>query len=128
MGGLRSALEASLLLKNFTYMKITLKFALVLQFFVASVLLFISLLNFKTALAYDVIQNDFLADNWGTPLVIFLIVIFGLGWWFENWIEYLITTNGRKMAILACIGIGLVFTLIGLSSFMLTIPDFSVFQ
>jgi hypothetical protein len=105
-------------------MKSQIKFVLALQFFIASIFLFGGLLNFKNALTYTGLENNSLADNWGTSLVIFLSLIFGLGWWFENWIEYFISTNGRKMAILAFIGIGLAFTLIGLSSFMLTISDF----
>jgi hypothetical protein len=73
------------------------KFVSALQFFVASGMLFNGLLSFVSALRYRGLENNFVADNWEIPLVVFLIFAFTIGWWGEAFIEYLIINFGRKM-------------------------------
>jgi hypothetical protein len=82
-------------------MKNQAKFVASIQVFIALCFLFISLLNFASALSFDGLKNDFIADNWGIPLVIFLTASFGLGWWLENVIENITLSKGRKTATLA---------------------------
>ena len=90
------------------------------QFVVAMSFLFNGLLHFKSALSFDGLENNFLADNWGTPLIVFLTIIFGLGWWFEGVNENLVLSKGRKIAILAFLVILLVFVSLGFGSLILT--------
>ena len=92
------------------------RFVSVGQFFLASVCLFISLLDFESALFSDGLENNFLADNRGIPLVILLTIIFGLGWWFESFIEHLVLSKGRKIAVLAIFGLIFVFVALGFGS------------
>lgn len=73
------------------------KFASLVSFFLGSVGFFNSLLAFTNALKYRGLENNFLADNWEVPLIIFLVFIFALGWWCEVFIEYFILKSGRKM-------------------------------
>jgi hypothetical protein len=92
------------------------KFVAAVQFFVASGFLFGGLLNLKSALSFDGMKNNFLADNWGTPLIFFLAIIFGAGWWFEATFENIVLSKGRKIAIIAFLGIFLIFVLLEFSA------------
>ena len=92
------------------------KFASSVQFFLGSVFLFVGLVGFKSALTYTGRENNFLADNWGTPLVLLLIIVFSLGWWLESFMEYLALFRGRKLAMLAAFGFVLVVGSIGFGS------------
>jgi len=100
------------------------KFASTTQIFLAMIFLFGGLLDFKRALSYDGLENNFLADNWGMPLAIFLTLIFGLGWWFESSVENLVLSKGRTIAILAMAGIILLFILFEFGSLALSTNSF----
>ncbi len=100
-------------MKNWT------KFGQGALFFSALAFLFVGLLNFKSALPYNGLENNLLAANWGESLVVFLTILFGLGWSFEGLFENLVLTRGRKTAMLALLpfdGLLLILVLIGLSS------------
>jgi len=69
---------------------------------------------------YSGSENNFLAENWGGPLIILLTILFGGGWWFEGFVERLLLAKGRKNAILAIMGIVLVFVFLILGSLIFT--------
>ena len=77
-------------------MKKQTNFVSLIQFFIASCMLFGGLLSFTDALRYRGPENNFLADNWEMPLVVFLIFVFAIGWWGEAFIEYLLMNFGKK--------------------------------
>jgi len=101
-------------------MKNQANFVAAAQFVGALSFLFSGLLNFKSALSFDGLENNFLADNWGTPLIVFLTIIFGLGWWFEGVIENLVLSKGRKITLLALLVLFSVFVSLGFGSLILT--------
>ena len=92
------------------------KFISSTQFIFASCMLFSGLLSFVGALKYRGLENNFLADNWEMPLVVFLIFAFAIGWWGEAFIEHLIINFGRNMWLSSLILI-LLYGLIMLYSF-----------
>ncbi len=69
------------------------------QFFASLVLFFYGLLNFRNAFSNAGTENNVVAYNWGTPLVVLPAIVFGLGWWFEGFVEQLVLSKGRKTAI-----------------------------
>ncbi len=105
-------------------MKNQIKFTSTAQFIGALCFFFSGLLSFSSALRYSGLENDFMADNWGTPLVFLLTLLFGLGWWLENFSESLALNTDRKMALLAFCGTIFVYALIGLVSFRFVSSDF----
>ena len=94
------------------------KFSSAMQFFLALVFLFNGLLWLTTSLTYNGSENHFSVENWVTPLVFLLTLLFGLGWWFGNAVENLILNKGRKIALFALFGLFLVYALIGLGSIL----------
>ncbi len=94
------------------------KFVSSAQFFAASVFLFAALLSFLTATDYRGPENNFLADNWGPALVIFLVLGFALGWWVEGLIEHILMHIGRGTALFAALIFLLVFSSVGLGSIL----------
>lgn len=73
-------------------------------------LLFLSngLSSLRSALLFDGLESYVVAVNWGTPLVFFLSIIFGIGWWSEAVFENLVLYKGRKIAIIALLVIYLI--------------------
>ena len=92
------------------------------QFFVAITFLFIGLLNFTSALSYDGLENNFLADNWAIPLAFLLAFIFGLGWLVESLVEQLLLSKGRNIALSAFFSFFMVFM------FLVGVPLFTPFD
>ncbi len=88
------------------------------QFGPASVLLLGALIMLESFLGYTGSENNFLAENWGGPLIFLLIALFDAGWWFAGFVEHLTLSKGRKNAIAAILGIVLVCVLLILGSFI----------
>lgn len=64
-------------------------------FFVALLYFGVGMLLFWRILSFDIgLENNFLASNGRTTLIVFITVMFGLGWWFENFIENLTISKG----------------------------------
>jgi hypothetical protein len=79
---------------------------------------FSALLSFVTALSYRGLENNFLADNWEVPLIVFLILAFALGWGAEGFVERILMNSGRQMALFVFVILLLFFGLIELGSFL----------
>ncbi len=94
------------------------KFLSSTQFFIASVSLFVALLSFLIAAGFNGPENNFLADNWGPALVIFLVLTFALGWWTEGLIEHILMNISRGTAVFVVLVFLLVFSSVGLSSIL----------
>ncbi len=91
------------------------RFASTDQFGQGLVFLLLALFQLGSAMRYTGSENNFLSENWGNPLIILLTLLFGTGWWFEGFVEYLLVSRGRKNAILAILGMASVsvFLLLG---------------
>lgn len=85
------------------------RFVSAIQVFVALVFLAQAFLHFQSALQYGGLENNFLADNWGTFLSFLLTTIFGLGWWVGSFIGNLALSEGWKTTVPAFLGILLLF-------------------
>jgi energy-coupling factor transporter transmembrane protein EcfT len=96
------------------------KFGSTREFFSSLAALFGGLLIYSSALDYSGPENNFLADNWETPIVALLVLTFGLGWWIEYRIERLVVIRGRKIATRVLFALILAYVLILTGSFVLT--------
>jgi hypothetical protein len=92
-------------------MKIQQKFVSGMLFFVALLLLFLSLDCFAMALDY----SGF-ADNWRKTFffMALLTFLFGLGWSLQHFAEYLALSNHRNISLLVCLIPFIAFYLVSL--------------
>jgi len=107
-----------------TKMKNQSRFGSTNSFFSALAMLFCGLLGYSSALSYNGRENNFLAENWGAPVAILLALMFGLGWWVEYIIEYLVLFKGRKTAILVYVAFISAYLFVGLGPLVLPVHDF----
>jgi hypothetical protein len=85
------------------------------QFFLAVILLFLGLLNFNSALTLNGTENRFTVSNWGVALAVSLAFLFGVGWWVESFVEHLLLSKTRRIAIVISISFFLIFLSLVLS-------------
>ena len=109
---------------KFFYMNNQSKSASAVQFFTATIFLFLGLTHFQSAQSYNGLENNFMADNWGLPLAFLLTILFASGWWFVSAIENLVLSKGKNAAIFPLVAIFLVFVSTLISSFLFTDPGF----
>jgi hypothetical protein len=63
-------------------------------FFVGLLFFVNGMLNLGHVLSFVGLENNFLASNGRTIPIVFIALIFGLGWWFENFTENLAISKG----------------------------------
>lgn len=92
--------------------------------FVLALLAFaVGMLNLRFVLYFVGVDNNFLASNGRIPPIFFVTIIFGLGWWFENFIENLAISKGWQ--VLTIYMLGSLLTIIALAlNIMLTADSF----
>lgn len=77
------------------------KFQITFAFFLASGFFLTALLSLDHTLFHAGLENNFLN---GTGGMLLFTVIFGLGWWAENFIESLVTSRGWNIVTLSTLG------------------------
>ncbi len=100
------------------------KFGSTREFFSSLSALFGGLLTYDIALSHSGQENDFLAENWGAPVAILLVLMFGVGWWVEYRIEDLVVFKGGKIAVRVLVILGLIWFLILVGAFLFIPNDF----
>lgn len=109
---------ANLSRKHDVHMIIKPKFSFIGSFILALVAFSNGLSSIAYSMTYSGIEHDFIADNWISPLILLLTIVFALGWWVGNFDEYLFLNDRRKLAIFTFLSILIVYGVVSISSIL----------
>ena len=94
------------------------KFSFIGSFILALVAFSDGLSSIAYSMTYSGIEHAFIADNWISPLILLLTIVFALGWWVGNFDEYLFLNDRRKLAIFTFLSILIVYGVVSISSIL----------